>query len=77
MSEKKLNQLEDRVNRLKEEKIRTEEQLKNLRDKKDEITSELATFGVTPKDLGDVISALKVKISAELTEIDTQISENV
>ena len=77
MSEEKLNQLEDKVNRLKEEKIRTEEQLKNLRNKKDEITVELATFGVTPKDLGDVINALGTKIHTELTKINAQISGNV
>ena len=73
----KLSQLEDRVNNLKEKKIRAEEQLKNLRKQKDEITTELATFGVSPKDLGNVISELDTKIRTKLTDIDAQIPKDI
>lgn len=77
MSEEKLNQLEKKVNGLKEEKIRTEEKLKNLREQKDKIIAELATLGVAPKDLDKVISELETKIYTELTDIDKQIPENI
>lgn len=77
MSEAKLNQLEDKVNSLKEKKIRAEEQLKSLRKQKDEITAELATFDVSPKDLGKVIDELDVKIRAKLTDIDAQIPKDI
>ena len=77
MSKAKLDQLEDKVNSLKEKKIRTEEQLKNLRKQKDEITIELGTFGVSPKDLSKVINELDVKIRAKLTDIDAQIPKDI
>ena len=72
-----LNQLEDRVNSLKEEKIRTEEQLKNLRAQKDKIISELATFKVVPDNLDNVIQELEIKINTELVDIDTQIPKDI
>lgn len=77
MSEEKLKQLEAKVNGLKEEKIRTEEKLKNLRHQKDEIAAELATLGVTPKDLGKVISELEAEIRTKLADIDAQLPENI
>jgi len=73
----KLKQLEDKVNSLKEKKIRAEEQLKNLRKQKDEITAELAAFGVVPKDLGEEINRLTEQIRTKLTDIDTQIPEDI
>ena len=75
--EEKLKQLEQRANDLKEEKIRVEEQLKNLRKQKDEIVTELAALGVTPKGLGEMIKELEAKIRTQLTDIDTQIPENI
>lgn len=77
MSEEKLNKLEERVNSLKEKKIRAEEQLKSLRKQKDKITAELVTLGVVPKDLGVVISELEKKISTGLVDIDAQIPEDI
>lgn len=77
MSEAKLKQLEDKVNSLKEKKIRAEEQLKNLRKQKDEITAELVTFGVIPKDLSEEINKLTEQISTKLADIDAQIPEDI
>lgn len=77
LSEEQLNQLEDKVNSLKEEKIRAEEKLKNFRKQKDEIIAELATFGIVPKDLNNKISELEEKIRAKLAEIAAQIPEKV
>jgi len=77
LSEAKLNQLEDKVNSLKEEKIRTEEQLKNLRNQKDEIIAELATLGVTPKTLDNVIHTLETEIRTKLTEVGEQIPKDM
>ena len=77
LSAAKLNQLEDKVNSLKEEKIRIEEQLKNLRNQKNDIIAELATFGVTPKTLDNTIQGLEAEIRAKLTAIEAQIPENL
>lgn len=77
MSKVELNQLEARVNSLKEKKIRSEEQLKNLRRQKDEITAELATFGVNPEDLGNVISKLNTEINTKLADINAQIPKDI
>ena len=77
MSEEKLNQLESKVNSLKEQKIRTEEQLKSLREQKDKIIAELTVLGVTPKDLNTVISELDTKIHTQLADISAQIPKDV
>ena len=77
MSEAKLNQLEKRVNNLKEEKIRSEEKLKNLREQRDKIVSELTALGVSQESLGSTIGELTAKIEKELAAIDTQIPENI
>lgn len=77
MSEEKLKQLESKVTELKEKKIRTEEQLKSLRTKKDEITAELAALGVAPKDLDTSITALNAQIQSNLSDIDSQIPETL
>ena len=53
MSEEKLKTLEDRVNSLKEEKIRTEEKLKNLREQKDKIIADT------------IVSVLNTQVSNE------------
>lgn len=75
--EKKLNQLENQVNLLKEKKIRTEEQLKNLRSQKDVIIAELVTFGITPKGLDNAINELAAEIHTKLADIDTQIPDDI
>lgn len=72
-----MNQLERKVTSLKETKIRTEEQLKNLRVQKDKIIAELDALGVTPKDLSTVITELDAKIRTKLTDIGAQIPEDV
>ncbi len=77
MSEEKLNQLEGKVNSLKEQKIRTEEQLKSLREQKDKIIAELTVLGVAPKALSMVISELETKIHAQLADISAQIPKDV
>ena len=75
--EEKLNALEENVNKLKEEKIRTEEKLKNLRKQKDEIIAELNIRGVAPKDLSNEINKLDVEINTKLVDIDSQIPKDV
>jgi len=75
--EEKLNQLENKVNGLKEEKIRTEEKLKNLRKQKEAIISELAEFGVSSTDLETKINELKTQISTTLQDIKQQIPEDI
>ena len=75
--EEKLNELEEDVTKLKEEKIRTEEKLKNLRKQKDEIIAELTILGVAPKDLSSEINKLDTEINTKLADINSQIPEDV
>ena len=75
MSKARLKQLEDHVSSLKEEKVRTEERLRNLHQRKDEIFEELKKLGVDPKELKTKIGALEVEIEAKLVEIEAQIDE--
>ena len=75
--EEKLNELEENVNKLKEEKIRTEEKLNNLRRQKDEIIAELTILGVAPKDLSSEINKLDTEINAKLADINSQIPEDM
>ena len=77
MSEEKLNELEKKVTKLKEQKIRSEENLKNLRNQKDSIIAELAILGVTPKELSNEINELRAQINTQLTNIDSQIPEDI
>ena len=74
--EEKLTELEKNVTKLKEEKIRTEEKLKNLRKQKDEIIAELNILGVAPKDLSSEINKLDTEINTKLTDINLQIPED-
>ena len=77
MSEKKLNELEEKVNKLKEDRIVAETKLKSLREQKDKTIAELAILGVAPKDLSNTISELETKISTQLADIDEQIPEDI
>jgi len=77
MSEEKLRQLEQRVNNLKAEKIRAEEQLKHLRQKKDEILVELKELGVDPRNLPTAIRTLEAEIATELETIEKQIPDSI
>lgn len=72
-SEEKLKSLKKELEKLKADKIRKEEQLKNLRQKRDEVVSEITTLGYTPENLSDETETLKKKIEAELTEIEQKI----
>lgn len=60
-SEEKLKSLKKELERLKTDKIRKEEQLKNLRQKRDDIVSEITTLGYTPENLPDETETLKRK----------------
>ncbi len=75
--EEKLTELEEKVTKLKEEKIRTEEKLKNLRKQKDEIIAELNILGVAPKDLSSEIDKLDTEINTKLANINSQIPEDI
>lgn len=77
MSEKRLNELEAKVNSLKKEKIVAETTLKSLREQKDKIVAELTTLGIAPKNLGEAISKLETEINAKLIDIDSQIPEDI
>jgi len=76
-SEEKLKSLKKELERLKSDKIRKEEQLKNLRQKRDEIVSEIITLGYTPENLPDEIEKLKKSIESELLEIEQKISQGI
>ena len=72
-SEEKLKSLKKDLERLKSDKIRKEEKLKNLRQKRDEVVSEITTLGYTPENLPSEAETLKKKIESELAEIEQKI----
>jgi len=72
-NEEKLQELEKKVNNLKAEKIRAEEQLKHLRQQKDEVIDKLKQMGVNPNDLANYISQLEREINTQITSIENQI----
>jgi predicted nucleic acid-binding Zn-ribbon protein len=72
-SEEKLKSLKKDLERLKSEKIRKEEQLRNLRQKRDDLRSDITTLGYTPENLPDEIEKLKKTIESELLEIEQKL----
>jgi len=76
-SEEKLKKLKTEVEKLKTDKIRKEEQLKNLRQKRDEIVTEITTLGYTPENLPDESEKLKNSIKSQLSEIESKILQGL
>ena len=76
-SEEKLKSLKKELERLKSDKIRKEEQLNNLRQKRDDIISQITELGYTPENLSDEISKLKEEIDSQLNEIESKLSKGI
>jgi len=74
-SHEKLKKLKTNVEELKSEKIRKEEQLKVLRQQRDELVARIKELGYTPEDLATEIKKLEDSISSQLSEIETKLSE--
>jgi len=76
-SEEKLKSLKKELERLKSDKIRKEEQLNNLRQKRDDIISQITELGYTPENLSDEINKLKEEIDSQLDEIESKLSKGI
>lgn len=72
-NEEKLQDLEKKVNDLKANKIRAEEQLKSLRQQKDEIITKLKQMGIDPNTLAVYITQLEKDINNQIMSIEQQI----
>jgi len=74
-SHEKLKKLKTNVEELKSEKIRKEEQLKGLRQQRDELVARIKELGYTPEDLAIEIKKLEDSINSQLSEIETKLLE--
>lgn len=70
----RLKQLEDKVKECTAERIRKEEQLKILRQQRDEILSKLKAEGIDPEQLDNLLTQLRADLDAQLHEIEKQLS---
>jgi len=71
--EQKLQDLEKKVNDLKANKIRAEEQLNSLRQQKDEIIVKLKQMGIDPNNIATQIAQLEKDINTQIANIESQI----
>jgi uncharacterized coiled-coil DUF342 family protein len=74
-SHEKLKKLKTNVEELKSEKIRKEEQLKSLRQQRDELVDRIKELGYAPEDLATEIKKLEDSINHQLSEIEAKLLE--
>lgn len=71
-----LQSLQQRIDALKTEKIRREQELKSLQTERDQLLEQLKQLGVTdPSKLEEEINKLFSTISAETASIDLQLTQ--
>ena len=76
-SEEKLKKLKAEVDEFKSEKIRKEEQLKGLRQQRDDLIAQIKDLGYTPENLSSEIKKLEDSINSQLSEIETKLSKGI
>lgn len=76
-SEKKLKKLKAEVDDFKSEKIRKEEQLKGLREQRDDLITQIKELDYTPENLSSEIKKLEDSINSQLSEIETKLSKGI
>jgi septal ring factor EnvC (AmiA/AmiB activator) len=72
---KQLEDLKEKAQKNKEEKIRLEQQLKSLEEQNIKLIEELIPLEVKPEDLEKVVGDLTKQIEAELTQLMGFINE--
>lgn len=76
-SEKKLKKLKAEVEEFKSEKIRKEEQLKGLREQRDDLITQIKELDYTPENLSSEIEKLEELINSQLSEIEDKLSKGI
>ena len=68
-----LKDLEDRAKECTAERIRKEEQLRMLRQQRDELVAKLRAEGIEPESLESLIQKMTADIDTRLKELDAQV----
>lgn len=76
-SEKKLKKLKADVDEFKSEKIRKEEQLKGLREQRDDVVAQIKELNYTPENLSGEIEKLEELINSQLSKIEDKLSKGI
>lgn len=71
--EHQLQKLEVRVKELTEEKVRKTEQLRLLREQRDQVIKELEQLGLTPQTVKAKIEALEQDVEQSIKNLNDQI----
>lgn len=74
---KKLHELEEKIEKLKEFRVRASERLKLLKDQHNQCIEELNKYGIAPKDVQIQLSRMATALDNEIDEIEAQIPSNV
>ncbi|MCK4358990.1 MAG: hypothetical protein KAW92_09650 [Candidatus Cloacimonetes bacterium] len=76
-NQEKLKKLKAEVEEFKSEKIRKEEQLKGLRQQRNDLITQIKDLGYTPENLSSEIKKLEDSINSQLSEIETKLSKGI
>ena len=76
-SEEKLKSLKRKVEEVKSEKIRKEEQLKSLRQQRDDLVAQIKDLGYTPENLSTEIKKLEGSVDSQLSKIESKLSQGI
>jgi len=76
-NQEKLKRLKAKVDEVKSEKIRKEEQLKSLRQQRDDLVVQIKDSGYTPENLSTEIEKLKDSVDSQLSEIESKLSQGI
>lgn len=76
-NEEKLKKLKAKVEEVKSEKIRKEEQLKSLRQQRDDLVAQIKDLGYTPENLSTEIEKLEDSVNSQLSEIESKLSQGI
>ena len=70
---KKLHELEEKIAKLNEQRVRASERLSMLRQQRDGYIKELEQLGIDPKEVSKKLTKMQKEIDDELTSIENQI----
>lgn len=76
-NQEKLKSLKRKVEEVKSEKIRKEEQLKSLRQQRDDLVAQIKDLGYTPENLSTEIEKLEGSVNSQLSEIESKLSQGI
>jgi hypothetical protein len=76
-NEEKLKDIESKIKKIEEERIKKTEQLRILREQRDDIKTQLSELGLDPLSLPDTIRELQKEINDEIRKLEAMIPVDV